>query len=227
MARTRLGPLALAALTASWLALGMGAVWAHHKSGHEQGGGNGGGNAQKYSVTEDNDGDGHANVPDPQGNSDNAHPSGSDKHFEAGGSSNQGNSPADPDGGSNGGPDEPAGSGGTDRLDQDGNNGCGNDDDFEDDNNGNCGPPADQTVTPPDDDRENPPGGGGGNRPQTNRRPRVAAVQLAQPRPAPVTVAELAFTGGEVLPLALTALSLAVIGTACLALGRRRASISR
>jgi len=76
--------------------------------------------------------------PDEEGDTDNRHPSGNDRHCEAGDSFPQGNAQSDPDGTSNGGVDQPGGEGGDDHADQDGNNGCGNDDDFEDDNNGRC-----------------------------------------------------------------------------------------
>jgi hypothetical protein len=85
-------------------------------------------------------------VPDPNGDSDNLHPSGKDRHEAKG---TQGKSTSDPDDDgrgpdrSNGGADKPFasedGTGGVDAGDQDGNNGCGNDDDFEDDNEGWCG----------------------------------------------------------------------------------------
>jgi hypothetical protein len=113
---------------------------AHHKDGHGKGNGKSA-RTSEATVTEDNDSDGVPNYPDPEGDSDNKHPSGKDKHWEAGGSGNQGKAASDPDGDSNGGVDQPGGSGGDDEWDQDGNNGCGNDDDFEDDNNGNCGGP--------------------------------------------------------------------------------------
>ncbi|HVM40327.1 MAG TPA: hypothetical protein VM618_06065, partial [Acidimicrobiia bacterium] len=90
------------------------------------------------SATEDTDADGVANTPDLSGDADNQHPSGNDRHAEAGGSGNQGKAASDPDGDANGGVDQPGHSGGVDQYDQDGNNGCGNDDDFEDDNRGRC-----------------------------------------------------------------------------------------
>ncbi|MGH2749194.1 MAG: hypothetical protein ACRDKB_14930 [Actinomycetota bacterium] len=121
-------------------------VGAHHKDGHERGKSNG-----SSETTEDNDNDGVPNSPDPEGDSDNKHPSGKDKHDEPGGSGNQGRTQSNPDNdgrgpernscpGSGEGEcvDQPGGDGGVDQLDQDGNNGCGNDDDFEDDNEGLC-----------------------------------------------------------------------------------------
>jgi hypothetical protein len=90
--------------------------------------------------------DDDSQVPDPNGDADNRHPSGKDRHEDKG---TQGFSASDPDDDgrgpdrSNGGADKPFadrdGSGGVDQGDQDGNNGCGNDDDFEDDNEGWCG----------------------------------------------------------------------------------------
>ena len=152
----------LAVLTALavtlWLAL---PAMAHHKSGHA--GGPPAASGTTTTVTEDNDSDGVANAPDPVGDADNRHPSGKDKHVEAGGSGNQGNSTSEPDGNGKGperdagGVDKPDGPGGVDILDQDGNNGCGNDDDFEDDNEGKClgpqGAPghADDTTDETDD----------------------------------------------------------------------------
>ena len=112
-------------------------------------------------------------TPDPDGDADNAHPSGKDRHEDKG---TQGKSTSDPDDngsgperhGDNPGADKPFsgtdGTGGVDQGDQDGNNGCGNDDDFEDDNEGLCGskrpvkpappvtPPGDVDVDDDDDD---------------------------------------------------------------------------
>lgn len=128
-------------------------------SQQERGGSNNGPRAA--ALNEDTDGDGVANCPDPSGDADNRHPSGRDKHCEAGRSGVQGHSNSDPDGPANGGVDKPGGSGGRDLLDQDGNNGCGNDDDFEDDNNGRClGRLQQQDRTPPD--RTPPPSPGPG-----------------------------------------------------------------
>jgi hypothetical protein len=109
-------------------------------------------------------------TPDPDGDADNAHPSGKDRHEDKG---TQGKSTSDPDDDgrgpdrSNGGPDKPFagadGTGGVDQGDQDGNNGCGNDDDFEDDNEGWCGSKPKRANTAPvpspgevdgDDDRD-------------------------------------------------------------------------
>jgi hypothetical protein len=137
---------------------------AHHKSGHDNGGGGGGSGS---SVTEDNDSDGVPNEPDPEGDSDNRHPSGKDKHAEGGNSGNQGNSTSNPDNDGHGPErnscegsgvgecvDKPGGDGGVDTLDQDGNNGCGNDDDFEDDNEGWCGKPNKDTPEEPKEPEE-------------------------------------------------------------------------
>ncbi|MFN2556649.1 MAG: hypothetical protein ABR592_07210 [Nitriliruptorales bacterium] len=110
----------------------------------------GGHSRRPSAVNEDTDGDGVANCPDPSGDADNRHPSGRDRHCEAGGSGVQGRSESDPDGDTNGGADKPGGAGGRDVLDQDGNNGCGNDDDFEDDNKGRClGRLREQDGSPP------------------------------------------------------------------------------
>jgi hypothetical protein len=136
----------LAALAAFTL-WGSATAWAHHKPDHA------GGPPASSQVTEDNDSDGVPNAPDPQGDSDNRHPSGNDKHEEGGQSGNQGSSSSEPDGDGHGperdegGLDKPDGPGGLDVLDQDGNNGCGNDDDFEDDNEGWCGKPDQQAAS--------------------------------------------------------------------------------
>ena len=116
-------------------------------------------------VADDDD----SQVPDPKGDTDNAHPSGNDRHEDKG---TQGLSTSDPDDDgrgpdrTNGGPDKPFattdGSGGVDRADQDGNNGCGNDDDFEDDNEGWCGKPAEAGPPPPPPVVTTGGGGGGG-----------------------------------------------------------------
>lgn len=108
-------------------------------------------------VTDDDD----SVTPDPEGDDDNAHPSGNDRHEDQG---TQGKSTSDPDDngsgperhGENPGADKPFaetdGAGGVDDGDQDGNNGCGNDDDFEDDNEGLCGSKRpEKPVTPPVD----------------------------------------------------------------------------
>ena len=219
-------------LTAIWL---VGPVSAHHKAGHEQGGGP---KAQTTTMTEDNDGDGEANAPDSLGNSDNQHPSGADKHVESGGSGNQGKSASDPDGGSNGGLDKAGGDGGDDIYDQDGNNGCGNDDDFEDDNNGNCGGPGPVQGEGPDrgpkeeeDDRGGQPGGrgGGGVAPRTKVLPKVvtapAPVAAAEVAAVPAPTAELAFTGLDIVPLVALVMGLLAAGTGLLILARRRAVV--
>lgn len=103
-------------------------------------------------VVDDDD----SETPDPNGDTDNAHPSGKDRHEDKG---TQGKSTSDPDDDgrgpdrSNGGPDKPFatedGAGGVDQGDQDGNNGCGNDDDFEDDNEGWCGSNPKRVNTAP------------------------------------------------------------------------------
>ena len=139
MGRTRAWLSAtLTALVAVFTIGVSGMAWAHHRSDHA------GGNPKPGVMTEDTDGDGVGNAPDPQGDSDNRHPSGKDRHEEGGSSGNQGNSSSEPDANGKGperdegGLDKPDGPGGLDILDQDGNNGCGNDDDFEDDNEGLC-----------------------------------------------------------------------------------------
>jgi hypothetical protein len=228
-ARTRWAPLSLLVplLTVLWL---IGPVAAHHKSGHSggngQANGQGGGKGQTTPVTEDNDGDGVANTPDPSGNADNKHPSGADKHAESGGSVNQGKSASDPDSNGNGGLDKPDGDGGDDILDQDGNNGCGNDDDFEDDNNGKCGGPAPAgegpTRPPRDNDRPEKPGGRGGPGPVV--LPKALNRPSAEVAAVPVPSAELAFTGMDVGPLVLLLVGLVATGTTLLVLGRRRSS---
>jgi hypothetical protein len=182
-------------------------------------------------VTEDNDNDGVPNAPDPVGDADNQHPSGKDKHVEAGGSGNQGKAAAEPDQNGNGperdagGLDQPGGPGGEDILDQDGNNGCGNDDDFEDDNEGLCGgnkPPTVET-TPPTLETTPPTttvevgGAGPAVLGETQAGGEVAPAGAVSPAGA------LAFTGYEAWPLVLVALGLAFPGLILLAIGRRRA----
>lgn len=178
-------------------------------------------------VTEDNDNDGVPNAPDPLGDSDNQHPSGKDKHVEAGGSGNQGNTAAEPDANGHGperdtgGLDQPNGPGGEDILDQDGNNGCGNDDDFEDDNEGLCGgktPPTLETTPPTTEVAGEVTGGGGAGAAVLGET--VSGGQVA---PAAAAVGALAFTGYDAWPLALLALSLAIPGLILVVLGRRRA----
>jgi hypothetical protein len=93
---------------------------------------------------------------DANGDADNAHPSGKDRHEDKG---TQGYSTSTPDQNGHGperdfeGTDKPFvagdGAGGVDKADQDGNNGCGNDDDFEDDNEGWCGGKPKRSTTPP------------------------------------------------------------------------------
>ena len=150
----RRATLAVVTAFAFMLLLAMPAM-AHHKTGHE---GGPAASTEVAEVTEDNDSDGVVNAPDPLGDSDNRHPSGKDKHAEAGGSGNQGKSSSEPDGNGKGperdegGLDKPNGPGGLDILDQDGNNGCGNDDDFEDDNEGNCLGPATSHGRPEEED---------------------------------------------------------------------------
>jgi len=152
--RTRLLGIVLSLLAAALMALAPAAL-AHHKDGHDQGGGStqspkdNDGDADSdpgTSFTEDNDTNDGGTPNNVSDEGDNRHPSGKDRSVEKGGSGNQGKSESDPDGISNGGPDKPNGSGGDDLADQDGNNGCGNDDDFEDDNNGNCGKPEGPDV---------------------------------------------------------------------------------
>ena len=187
-------------------------------------------------VTEDNDNDGVPNAPDPLGDADNQHPSGKDKHVEAGGSGNQGNAASEPDGNGHGperdagGLDKPGGPGGEDILDQDGNNGCGNDDDFEDDNEGLCGgkhvgetPPTEET-TPPTQESTPPTIEVAGEVTVAAGGAAVLGETEVAGEVAPAAaVGELAFTGYEAWPLVLLALGLAVPGLILLAIGRRRA----
>jgi hypothetical protein len=218
------------------LILGTGpAALAHHTTGHSGGPPSTGDNL----ITEDNDGDGVANTPDPLGDADNRHPSGKDKHAESGGSGNQGKASSEPDGNGSGperdagGVDQPGQAGGLDVLDQDGNNGCGNDDDFEDDNEGWCG----KDVTGQPTLQTEPPGttevGGGGTTVSSGvaaavlgasenapGSPSGAVLAAGQPRGA---AGELAFTGLEVWPLGGVSLGLFVTGIVLIALGRRRA----
>ena len=136
--RARSSITLLLALIAS-LVLAVAPAWAHHKDGHDNGGGQSSGQGN-----EDDDG-----IPDD--NTDNQHPSGNDRETNDGPTDDeQGSSSSDPDDDgrgpdrSNGGPDKNGGTGGENLEDQDGNNGCGNDDDFEDDNEGWCGKPPTQ-----------------------------------------------------------------------------------
>ncbi|MGH2691066.1 MAG: hypothetical protein ACRDHM_01000 [Actinomycetota bacterium] len=188
-------------------------------------------------LTEDTDDDGVPNAPDPLGDTDNAHPSGKDKHVEAGGSGNQGKAVSDPDDDGRGpdrtnrGVDQPGGAGGLDILDQDGNNGCGNDDDFEDDNEGNCG-------GKPSGPQQN--GGPHQNGGPTSQNPPIVAAAAIEAQigpagmasagggggpvagpPAPVRVPELAFTGANLDFLVRGMLALALLGAALLTAGRR------
>jgi hypothetical protein len=232
MTRTPTWRFAFVALSAIALMVLAGPVAAHHKSGHA-GGPPSDGNGD--TVTEDNDGDGFANAPDRFGDTDNAHPSGKDKHVEHGGSVNQGKSGSDPDSDGNGGVDKPAGAGGLDIEDQDGNNGCGNDDDFEDDNNGNCGGEKDQQGN-----GGNGGNGGGNGVTQVGSVAGVAGVTAAgapaptavlgagaareRAAPAPAVAAaagELAFTGVNVTFWLGGALGLALLGFAFAYAGRR------
>lgn len=134
----------LAAMISVLLVIWAPLALAHHKDGHEQGGGG--------DATTSND------VPDD--NDDNAHPSGKDRETVNGtGDDAQGNSGSNPDNDGHGPErnscegsgvgecvDKAGGDGGVDVDDQDGNNGCGNDDDFEDDNEGWCGKPNETEV---------------------------------------------------------------------------------
>jgi len=220
------------------LALMTGPAFAHHKGGHE-----GGPPDKETVVTEDTDNDGVPNAPDPLGDTDNAHPSGNDKHVEAGGSGNQGKAVSDPDDDGRGpdrtnrGVDQPGGAGGLDILDQDGNNGCGNDDDFEDDNEGNCGgkPFAPSQNGGPTSQNGGPTSQNGG--PTSQNPPIVAAGgveaqvgpagmaslnggggPVAGP-PAPVPVPELAFTGANLDFLVRGMMALALLGAALVTAG--------
>jgi hypothetical protein len=217
------------------------AALAHHKPDHA----GGPPAARAGAITEDNDSDGVPNTPDPVGDSDNRHPSGKDKHAESGGSGNQGNAASEPDANGSGpeddqgGLDQPGGPGGMDTLDQDGNNGCGNDDDFEDDNEGNCGgkkgqaPPPPPPPPPPPCCQETPPpppGGGGGGSVAGQVLGGVAGGgnqggALGQGLNAPAAAAgpsALAFTGLEVFPLVVLAVTWAILGGLLTYLGRRR-----
>jgi hypothetical protein len=215
---------------------------AHHKPDHAAGPRA----SSTTPVTEDNDDDGspgQPNAPDPLGNTDNQHPSGNDKHGEAGGSGNQGKTTADPDTTSNGGVDQPAteGSGpggGVDVLDQDGNNGCGNDDDFEDDNNGNCSkakpsasPSPSPTTSPtvPPVTQTTPPGTqvGGvyvGADPQGDPSGGGAIAGAGATTPVTVLAVEetLALTGATTWPLAMLFLATLLPGLLLLYLSERR-----
>ena len=239
------------------LALMAGPAFAHHRGGHEGGppdqqeassdeeAPSSPSSTKKPSVnsetavTEETDDDGVPNAPDPLGDTDNAHPSGNDKHVEAGGSGNQGKAVSDPDDDGRGpdrtnrGVDQPGGPGGLDILDQDGNNGCGNDDDFEDDNEGNCG------GKPSGPSQNGGPHQNGG--PTTQNPPTVAAAGVeaqigpagmaslnggggpvaGPPAPVPVPVPELAFTGANLDFLVRGMLALALLGAFLLSTGRR------
>ncbi|HEV3474727.1 MAG TPA: hypothetical protein VG602_05140 [Actinomycetota bacterium] len=253
-ARRRRG--ALLAIPASLvLALWMTApALGHHKADHEGGndkassgatadGTTNAGTTWDPSATEDTDSDGATNLPDPAGDSDNAHPSGKDRSAESGSSINQGKSNSDPDGSSNGGADKASGRGGIDALDQDGNNGCGNDDDFEDDNNGNCGKKKGDTPPPPPGPPPGPPpapppGPPPPPPPAVNPPPAAgaevlglevtnpAAVGAGAVGPADEAVGGLAFTGMTAAPLISVALGLAAIGGILIFAARRRATRS-
>lgn len=187
--------------------------------------------------TEDTDDDGVPNCPDPDGDLDNKHPSGKDRHCEAGKSGNQGKAQSDPDDDSrgpdrsNGGVDQPGGSGGKDQLDQDGNNGCGNDDDFEDDNEGLCLGPK-KISEPP---RVEPP-----SEPPTENPPLVLADEGVKTEVLGVKITAAAVetevlgaritalptTGASgVVPLLLLSVSLISLGTLLLFRGRRRPAL--
>ena len=213
---------------------GAGVAGAHHKPDHA--GGPPG--ATTTVVTEDTDDDGVANAPDPLGDADNRHPSGQDKHVEAGGSGNQGSAASEPDANGTGperdagGLDQPGGPGGMDLLDQDGNNGCGNDDDFEDDNEGWCGKPSEQAQVETLPSVTQPPVSGEvlgevEKAGQAGKAERPGAEVLGELETAPaagaVGAAGLAFTGVESWPLVALALGLALAGTALIVMGRRRA----
>jgi hypothetical protein len=242
--------LVLSVAVATLLALG-GSASAHHRPAHaggpppDAGSGQtdaGGGSGNADVITEDTDSDGVPNVPDPVGDTDNQHPSGNDRHAEAGKSGNQGKAGSDPDGVGNGGVDQPDGTGGDDRYDQDGNNGCGNDDDFEDDNNGKCGkasplttpspspmpssspPPSVQPSSPPtpeEDVQGQAQGSGGGDVSAAGETTPDARPSRAQPRPGGPA---LAFTGSDIWTLVAVAVGLVLLGVALLWLGRRRGS---
>jgi hypothetical protein len=237
--------LAAAALVLTW---SSGAA-AHHKADHTEGPPATGAGSE---VTEDTDSDGVPNAPDPLGDTDNRHPSGKDKHAEAGGSGNQGNAASEPDANGHGperdagGVDQPGGPGGLDVLDQDGNNGCGNDDDFEDDNEGRClgkeQAPGQQTqveqeIVPPavvpvvsvttEVGGEVAPAAQVGAEIVTSAGPGGAGQGGAQGLRETVAgrgagVGALAFTGANALPLLAVSAGLALLGGTLLILGRRK-----
>jgi hypothetical protein len=210
---------------------------AHHKADHA--GGPPAAGATSAVVTEDDDPDGVPNTPDPLGDTDNRHPSGNDKHAEAGASGNQGKAASEPDANGHGperdaaGLDQPAGPGGLDVLDQDGNNGCGNDDDFEDDNEGLCQgreqPPGQQVQ----DEQEVVAPSAGTVAPVTTEvagevvtaggkvQAEVLGENLAGESKG-VEVGPLAFTGTNALALLAVSAGLALVGVSLLRLGRLR-----
>ena len=131
------------------LALTIAPAMAHHKAGHE----NGGGSQAATQGDEDLEGD-------------NRHPSGNDRETNDGPTDDVqgGTQTSNPDNDGHGPErnscentsedrvggcaDKPGGTGGVDQADQDWNNGCGNDDDFEDDNEGWCGGKPKPTPSP-------------------------------------------------------------------------------
>jgi hypothetical protein len=217
----------LAIVSGIVLILGAGTAFAEDGRGKAQGGG-----SAQPTVTEDDDSDGVPNEPDPIGDADNQHPSGKDKHAEAGGSGNQGKAASTPDQDGRGpdrdqgGTDKPDGPGGADILDQDGNNGCGNDDDFDDDNEGWCGRPT-VSETPPEIGGTGGTGGTGstggtevaGNR--TSESSVLGARIERKPEEAAVLGARLARTGFDVFLLMMIGTALVVLGGVSLIRQRR------
>jgi hypothetical protein len=236
--------LGAALALAMWLAA---PALAHHKDGHDEGGGKAESSSE---TTEDNDDDGQPNTPDQFGDSDNRHPSGKDKHAEAGNSGNQGNSSSDPDDDghgpdrSNGGPDKPGGSGGVDKEDQDGNNGCGNDDDFEDDNEGWCGgkpkpskeegaaegevPGAEKEEEVPGAEKEEEPEAEADDEPEAEAGGKVMAAGVQAPQGQVESAEKARQPSGAVLPFTgnaalapFVAAGLVLIGAGTLLIARR------
>lgn len=241
MTNKRTGLLGIALVLALVLLL-LAPAAAHHKSGHENGGGP---EASETGMTEDNDTNDNDTPNNVEDEGDNAHPSGNDRSIEHGHSGNQGSSTSDPDDDTrgpertNGGVDKADGPGGADLADQDGNNGCGNDDDFEDDNEGWCSKRQTNTPNTPevpptipenpdtpnikdDDDR---------TKPKADRPIRDEVLTLNITPDGPGETAALAprsarssttlpMTGSGVAPFLLAAIGLIVVGMAMVSLRR-------
>lgn len=179
-------------------------------------------------ITEDNDDDGFPNTPDPEGDSDNKHPSGKDRHAESGKSGNQGSTSSTPDQNGrgperdHGGTDKPGGPGGVDTLDQDGNNGCGNDDDFEDDNEGRCGGVAVGPSVVSDESRPPP------IAPRSDTEVLGERFEVEEKGAVTEVLGEqLSRTGGDLRAPAIAGVALLALGTTCVALARRRRAAER